>query len=248
MKFGKSYEDAKNEGGTEGSSQFIRYFKKPTTTFRVIQNPEDWVSYWEHFNPSGHPFPCTGDRKTCPGCTSGNEKMSKASKRIAINVVENGYVNVYKFPKTLAEKLENRAQRIGTVTDRDYTIFKIQSQNPDGSTKTDYDIEGGDKISVDLSQFETLDVEKMLAAAYNESWGDSAKVETKLKADDEAKQSQVKKLVEKPAPKAQDVTYSEDELRAMGLTDLLAVCDKEGVTPPQNLVTTGEVVDWLLQQ
>jgi len=190
MKFGKTWNQNAETTSEGGSSDYLRYFKDAETTFRVLQEPQDWVEYWEHFNPNGFPFPCTGDRQNCPGCTSSNEKMQKASKKIAIQVLQGEWVNAFKVPKTVADKLANRANRIGTVTDRDYTIYKVQSKNSDGSTKTDYDVEGNEKIPVDISALEPKfkDVEAILQKMYDQSWGsgDSAMV-TK----DNAEQGQV---------------------------------------------------------
>jgi hypothetical protein len=261
MRFGKSWEEVENEPTTSGGG-YIKYFKKGDTTFRIVQEPKDWIGYWEHYNPGGFPFPCTGDRKTCPGCTSSNEKMKKASRKIAINVLEGEYVNVYKFPKTLADKLSNRANRIGTISDRDYTISRIESKNSDGSTKTDYDIEGGDKIPVDLSKLELKDVEAMLAAAYDEAWGDSAKTQQNAE-DDQAQTNLRSKLNQATEGKPEDIpdwakaeektdqpkVWSEDELRGMRLDEIIKVCLNEGVgEPPETLNTTDQVVDWLLEQ
>ena len=82
MKFGQQYNQ---EEESTGSSDFLRYFKKdrPETTFRVLQEPEEWIDYWEHFNPGGYPFPCTRDKQNCPGCKSANEKMKKANLPIS---------------------------------------------------------------------------------------------------------------------------------------------------------------------
>lgn len=247
MKFSKSW--GEEPESTPTSTGYIRYFKNPETTFRVLQDPTDWLSYWEHFNPSGYPFPCTGDRTSCPGCTSDNEKMKKAQRRVAINVLEGEYVNVYKFPKTLAEKLETRAERIGTVTDRDYTIFKTQKTNGDGSTRTDYDLEGGDKIPVDLSKLELKDVEAMLLAAYEQSWGDSDLVQqTQERATEEQQLSVLKKAVPKDPPF--EKVYSEAELRSMTPHDLLITMEKEGIDGPEGAdkMTPDQLVDWLVEQ
>ena len=55
--------DPNAEPETTGTSDYLRYFKNAETTFRVLQEPDEWVDYWEHFNPNGYPFPCTRDRK-----------------------------------------------------------------------------------------------------------------------------------------------------------------------------------------
>lgn len=262
MKFGKSWDEVENEPASSGAGGFIKYFKDGDTTFRIIQEPQDWVGYWEHYNPGGFPFPCTGDRKECPGCTSSNEKMKKAGRKIAINVLEGEYVNVYKFPKTLADKLANRANRNGTITDRDYTISKIKGKNADGSIKTDYDLEGQDKIPVDLSKLQMKDVEAMLAAAFNDAWGDSDKaLQTERKAEEKAAEQSLKEKLAQAAdpeptwaakdePKENKV-WSEEELRELPFAEILIVCSHEGMEVPEDLATsedTNKVVDWLLDQ
>ena len=277
MRFGEKW-DPTAEPEDSGTSDYLRYFKNAETTFRVLQEPEDWVDYWEHFNPNGFPFPCTRDRKTCPGCTSNNEKMKKAQKRVAVQVLEGEWVNAYKLPKTVADKLWNRAQRAGTIMDRDYTIFKIQSKNADGSTKTEYDIEGGDKIPVDVAELKPKfrDVEAILTSMYEQAWGDpDSAMQTKDNAEsaqnvtslrDRLKQQQLDtteqmkedrpepewaagKSDEGPKPKGE--MWTEDELRALPFPELLIVCRKEGMDVPDELVDDGKsdaVVDWLLDQ
>src|SRR4051812_3014632 len=252
MQFSKKYNpdaDVVTEDGTNRS--FIKYFKKDHTTFRILQEPEDWVDYWEHFNPGGYPFPCTRDRDTCPGCTSTNEKMKKAQKRIAFNVIEGDYVNVYKFPKTLAEKIRNRADRIGTIRDRDYTITKITSKLPNGDNRVDYDVESEDKIAVDFSAYEPKDVEQMLAEAYDQTWNQNG-VETTIRVEDDQRQSNIKKKVQaKEPPFEKEKVWSEAELRAIPTLDELAsVVESEGADLPEGWeqMNVDSLVDWLIEQ
>jgi hypothetical protein len=273
MKFGKSWDEAQQE--STGGSGYLKYFKNDETTFRVLQEPSEWVAYWEHFNPGGFPFPCTQDRNTCPGCTSKNEKMKKANRRVAFNVLEGEYVNAYKVPKTVADKLANRAERSpsGTVTDRDYTIYKIKSKNADGSTKVDYDVEGQDRVPVDVNALrdQFADIEELLQEAFNESWGDSDKAAQTRAKNEETEgeddlRSKLKSAHERewkdsdaddmpPWAKGEDSTpdtaeYDEADLRKMDKAGILAVCDKEGLQVPsdvQQLEVDG-IVDWLLEQ
>lgn len=277
MRFGEKW-DPNAEPETTGTSDYLRYFKNAETTFRVLQEPDEWVDYWEHFNPNGYPFPCTRDRKTCPGCTSNNEKMKKAQKRVAVQVLEGEYVNAYKLPKTVADKLYNRANRVGTISDRDYTIYKLQSKNADGSTKTEYDVEGGDKVPVDTGALREKfrDIEAILTNMYNEAWGDgdSAMVTkdnaesdqkvTSLKDRIKAQQMQTTEQMQETrpepewassgqteAPKPKGENWTEDELRALRFEEILIVCKKEGMDVPEELVDkndTNAVVDWLLDQ
>ena len=260
MRFGNNYQDDK--ANDTSSSGFMKYFKDGDTTFRVIQPSNEWVSYWEHFNPNGFPFPCTGDKKTCPGCTSKNEKMNRASKKVAIQVLEGEYVNVYKFPKTVAEKLENRENRLGTITDRDYTISRYKNGD-----RTDYDIESGDRTPIDIEALRDQwnDVEQMLQDAYDEAWGDSAKAaNTQMAAEDAQMDAQFRQRVghteEPPFDRKGDVSretppaedeydYTEDELRSMDVAEIRNISMKEiGEYPPEALDTTDAIVDWLLEQ
>ena len=267
MKFGKSYEEAKNEVVTT-DGDFFKWFKDGDTTFRIIQEPKEWEQYWEHFNPGGFPFPCTNDRKTCPGCTSSNEKMKKASRKVAIQVLEGEFVNVYKFPRTLADKLDNRYERIGTLLDRDYTITRFSSKNSDGSTKVDYDIEGGDKTPVDLSKVEFKDVESMLQRAYDEAWGDSDRAkQTKVKAEQQSREETVGSRIKQMAAEGkgddtprpfeqkqdpQDIDYNEDDLRSMKPEQLWKIAESGGLTLPgeaaRNAMSSDGIVDWMISE
>lgn len=270
MKFGKSWDEVQAEPATSGG--YMKYFKDGDTTFRILQEPQEWIGYWEHFNPGGFGFPCTGDRKACPGCTSSNEKMKKAGRKIAIQVLEGEYVNVYKFPKTLADKISNRANRIGTITDRDYTISRFKSGD-----KVEYDVEGGDKVPVDIKALreQFKDVEAMLQESYDEAWGDSDKaLQSRAAAEDASHTTDLKSKLAAAAerqfqagnesdrppsePEAkQDAeaegagnVYTEEDLRSMDKSGILAVCDKEGLTVPAEVQQreVNDIVDWLLEQ
>lgn len=277
MRFGEKWDPNAEPEESTGTSDYLRYFKNAETTFRIAQETDEWVDYWEHYNPNGFPFPCTRDRKTCPGCTSNNEKMKRANKRVAVNVLEGEWVNAYKLPKTVAEKLYNRAQRVGTICDRDYTIYKLQSKNADGTTKTEYDVEGGDKVPVDVAALRPKfrDIEQILTNMYDQAWGnpdaamqtqDAAKsdqnvtsLRDRLKAQQMSTTEQMKEdrpeppwaSGETPDPKPKGEMWTEDELRDLKFEEILIVCKKEGMDVPDELVDDGKtdaVVDWLLDQ
>src|SRR4249919_230048 len=104
MRFGKSKDEAQEEPGRGGGGgDFIKYLKEGNTTFRILQEQEEWKYYWEHFSPEGYSFPCPRDVddpiEMCPGCSSDNEKMKKVSRKIAFNALHsfNGteYVDVF---------------------------------------------------------------------------------------------------------------------------------------------------------
>jgi hypothetical protein len=172
----------------------MRYPKDGTFKFRVLQEPKDWVYFWEHYPPVGFPFPCTNDRKTCPGCISDNEKMKKPSRKVAFNALEGEYVNVWKIPPLLADKLKLRFDRFGTVTDRDYSFTRYKTSGD----KTEYDVEGEAPREIDLSKFELKEIEPMLVESYNEVWGDSQKVRaTEQRIDDAAADAALKERMDK---------------------------------------------------
>jgi hypothetical protein len=269
LKFGKSKEEALAEPAPSGGggASFMKYCKKGDNQVWILDEPDKWVWYWEHFNPGGFPFPCTNDRDTCPGCTSEVEKMKKASRKIAFNAFDGEYTNVWKVPKTVAEKLETRHERRGTITDRPYMITQLVTQ-VGNKTNYDYDIEAGspDDMSMDLTEVEQYktDPETMLAQAYEDAWGDDAKVRaTKAQASQAVAEDDVKSKIARAAvqqqmeadsrPKIQpkqEKTVTEEELRSMEPWDLVELCKKEGFgeVPKEHAETTDSIVDWMLQQ
>src|SRR6185503_5712199 len=172
VRFGKSKEEAEREpnraGG--GGGDLIKYLQEGDTTFRIMDEPNEWAYYWEHFSPEGFSFACN-DEDDCPGCTSDSEKMKKVSRKIAFNVLQSyqgrDYVNVYKVGPMVTEKLENRYQRLDTLKDRDYTIRKYKTS----ADRWDFDVEGNTPTPVDFSQYEKKNVEKMLLEQWQEHWG-----------------------------------------------------------------------------
>lgn len=267
--FGKSGDEIKNESrGGDGSGDWMRYpSSKEATQIRILDEPDKWKWFWEHFNPNGYPFPCTGDRDTCPGCTSDDEKMSRASKRAAFNAFDGQYTNVWKVAKTIAEKLEMRSDRIGTITDRDYLITPYKGDNG----FINYDVEGLDKgaLDEDHEQYKR-DPEELLVIAYEQSWGPvdedpvqqpkpDNKAEKKPEKKAEVKtqdkprrtmKSVAKKVAEKPKFEYDpEHDYTDEELRKMEPWDVLVVAEKEGFPEvPKSLLTSNEIVDWMVEQ
>lgn len=272
MRFGKSAAEAAEEPSRAGAGgDFIRYLRDGDTTFRILQEPDDWKYYWEHFSPGGFSFPCPREVsdpiEMCPGCSSENERMSKVGRKIAFNVLQssNGqdYVNVYKITGGLADKLKNRFARQGTLTDRDYRITRFKTSGD----RVDYDVEGELPSPVDLSKYELKDVEAMLAESYNEQWGDPATAQANLaKVAQDTRESEVVSKVRglsvAPAPRPitvvsqdppsepvaqQEKEVKEEDLRRMTLEEItLLVKTEVGEAPPPEANTTDKVVDWLM--
>ena len=262
MKFGKSAAEAEAEPSrSEGSGDFMRYLKAGDTTIQLVDEPDAWVYYWEHFNPDGYAYPCTNERDTCPGCTSDNERVSKASRKIAFNALQEYdgklYLNVWKVPKTVADKLKMRFERNGTVTDRPFLITQFKKDNG----FFDYDVEGQDKQSPEYEKDHWRDPEELLAAAYDDAWGTSAKAkQTSAKATQSQREADLgsklgKSKIQpteppswaKEEPKVEVEEITEDELRKMEFFDLVDFCKKNGFKNPQG-DNVDEIVDWMLTQ
>src|SRR5690242_18836978 len=100
MKFGVKASEAPKAGTSKSGGKFINYFQKGDKTLRFLEEMNDWTIFYDHFNQAKRrSFPCTGDKKTCPGCTAENERDASASKRYLVNAVEpsTGYVNLWKI-------------------------------------------------------------------------------------------------------------------------------------------------------
>jgi len=77
MRFTKTADEAEKDSRSTGTTgNFMKYLKDGEQTIRILQEPEEWKYYWEHYNPSGYPFPCTNEAD-CPGCNSDLEEMKK---------------------------------------------------------------------------------------------------------------------------------------------------------------------------
>jgi len=80
VKFGKKAGTI-NSGPSTGTGEWPKGLRAGETRVRFVAEIADWQEYWEHYDESVKFFPCTGDKATCPGCTSANERTAKASKR-----------------------------------------------------------------------------------------------------------------------------------------------------------------------
>lgn len=261
MRFGKSKQEAEQEPsrGGGGGGSFMRYLKDGDNVIRVLDEPSKWLYYWEHFNPDGNAFPClSDDRENCPGCLSDNERMAKASRKVAMNAIHeyngNDYVNVWKIPQTVADKLETRYDRLGTINDRDYMITRFKKSNG----FYDYDVEGQDKEPRPYDPEQLKDPEELLAAAYEEAWGapqSSSKV-SNLSDRRDSLQAQIATearnirsndaQAQEPQKSEEDEVMDEADLRKMDFWALVDLCSKEGLGRPEGS-TPDEVVDWMMQ-
>jgi hypothetical protein len=256
MKFTMTADEAAEIQTGDGSVTFFRTLKDGDNEFRIAQEPDEWVYFLEHFNPDGWSFPCTRE-SDCNGCTSESAKMKRRSKRVAFNTVDGEYVNVWKIPVTVADKLKNRYDRIGTVTDRNYIVTRLKTGTGD-KARYDFDVEGGEKTKVEIDRSAFHSIDEMLAQAWDEAWGTSAKVKAvegkaasdlRAKIDKAAHERQMMEENQPQDPPSEPVaSVTEEELRAMDLFDLIVIANNEGWgKPPADATTSDAVVDWMLK-
>jgi hypothetical protein len=240
VKFGTKNKDVPVYSG----SDYIRTLKKGETTLRFLQECDDWVQYREHWTLEGKSFPCTKDRDTCPGCTHPSEKVSRSSRKYAVNVLlkpQDTHM-VVKLPVTVANRFEARSERNeGTITNRDYIIIKSGE-----GLDTEYDVETGDKYEYSFSG-KLYDIEEMLVEMYENATGESV--------DDQTPRAKAKEDIPPSKPQDQsvsadseeEVVLTEQQLRQMDLFELQKVLQAADLTMPQ-VSTQDELVNYILEE
>ena len=207
MKFGI---EKKNESAVSTRpGDYIRNFKAGDTTIRFLNETDDFIGYREHYSPEGKSYPCLQDSPNCPGCNSENESERRASRKYAANVLmtESGYVNVFKMPVTLVNRLVTRSERNGgTIIDRDYIISRSGK-----GLETEYDVDPGDKFAVDVDSYSQhlKDINAMLQQAFEDVWGPIAQYDGSSKPKKEAK--------------VDDIPPSKPSVETSGATDVEVV-------------------------
>ena len=170
MKFGKKAGTITSQS-SGSTGEWPKGLRAGETRVRFVAEIADWQEYWEHFDDTVKFFPCTGDKATCPGCTSSSERTARASKRYLAPVLDpkTGRIWGLKMGLDLANRLSLRNDRNnGTITNRDYTLIR-SGQGLD----TEYDVEQEEKVAIDLDAYEgALDLEDMLSGQFAAAWPD----------------------------------------------------------------------------
>lgn len=236
MQFGQKKKDAPDAGGT-----YLRRFKKGETKVRFLDESDDWNAYREHYTPDRKSFPCT-EEDTCPGCTSENDSVRKASRKYATQVllVKQQIVLPFSVPISLSDRLAVRAERNGgTLTNRDYVVLR----SGDGFD-TEYDVDQEDKYPVDLADLRkkiTVEIQDCHKEAFEAVWGSTSEPKTPTNgskpADDAA--------ADVP-PTDDSAEMTEADLRAMSREDLVKLCEKAELKVDEDASRT-QLVDALLK-
>lgn len=261
MKFGTKKRDAAPEA--DGGGLYLRNFKDGEVTIRVLEETDDWTVFREHYTADSRSFPCTGDRLTCPGCTSDDEKVNKSSRKYAtyVKLANNDLVLPFRIPVSLAKQLFTRSEKNdGTITNRDYTVIRSGK-----GLDTTYDVDSEERYAVDVKALlaDVTPIEDILKASFEEVWGEDwepeapAKSATKTatgrprrKTTDEEldeqvareaarKQRQEQDPPSEPAAQSEsageaDVIVDEDAIYDMTMSQLTDLASKAGVDVPED--------------
>lgn len=173
LKFGVKVADAPDLDpmAESGGGRYIQYFKDGETRLRILEEHGEWTKVWMHFNQSKKiEYPCTGDRESCPGHNSTDEREAKASCRFITNALdrETGYVNLYKIPASIEGDFERQASKYGTLLDRDYEVIRES-----GDRGTSYSVDRCDPDDLDISEHlkYVQDHGPALEEAFRDVWG-----------------------------------------------------------------------------
>lgn len=145
-----------------GGSGFIKFVpKNGELNVRFIQEPEEWVSYMEHYDVVlKASYPCSGET-SCPGCISGERKSNRYLANV-VNLDDKDQVVPMQLPKDLANRLVIKYEKWGTLTDRDIEL----SRTGEGLDTT-YDFDAGAVDRKSIQKYIPLDLLKTLEDVYN---------------------------------------------------------------------------------
>lgn len=152
-----------------GNGSFIKFVpKNGELNIRFIQEPEEWISYTEHYDQVlKASFPCTQDTD-CPGCASGERKSPRYLAN-AVNRDDKDRVIPLQLPKDLANRLVIRYEKWGTLTDRDIEL----SRSGEG-LDTVYDFDAAAPDRKDVSKYKPMDLMKVLQDVFDSVFGEGS--------------------------------------------------------------------------
>lgn len=166
MAFGKKLGSAKavKESLKSGNSP-MRYIGKDTAlTVRFLEEPESWVSFTEVYDPvkkRGYPLP---DDPFMPGY---DDDLRKSSRYLANAIdISTDKVIAVSLPKSVVNSLIGRYEKLGTMTDRNYELYRTGS-----GLDTEYFADPDAPAKMNLAKYEPKDLESVLEEAYNAVWG-----------------------------------------------------------------------------
>jgi hypothetical protein len=148
------------KGGNSGI--IIHYIPKNDSKIgRFLVEPEDFRSYYEHFdNNLRRSFPCTRE-DACPGCVAGLDRPQLYLAPFVDN--ETDQVIPLQIKKSVMNALTIKYEKYGTLLDRDYEIGRYG----EGKEGTTYDVTPEAPKKRNLSKYQLFDYEDILQKAYD---------------------------------------------------------------------------------
>lgn len=154
---------------SSGNRTWIKSIPTDDITVRFLTEPDEWYAYREHYSPDVHYFPCIGKENDCPGCRHDSDKVQRTSRRYLANAldVETGMVIPLRLPLDMANRLVARYERQTppTLMNRDYTLHRMGT-----GLDTTYDVTPEDKVDIDTSEYDFIDLEKALIQQFEDAF------------------------------------------------------------------------------
>jgi hypothetical protein len=247
MRFTKKFTESDRSTGSGGN--WLSAFKPGETRVRFLEELDKWESFGEHYTADGKSYPCpaqtVAERDDCPGCSSGDEKLSNRSRRAACNLllVDQQQVRAFKIPFTLADELARRAERKKeSITSRDYMIIRTGTGL---TTKYEFDVEDAYAVDCESYRDQFKDIGSVLQESYDEIWGDVLPPEEE---DVPPTKPSVKPAKATAVTTEKHVELAEATLRGMTRNELIEVFAEGDLKLPDNYDDLGksELIDHLL--
>lgn len=139
---------------SSGGGMITRIPKDAPLTIRILQEPDRWFEYFEHFDTSTNKGYICIDGE-CPGCADD----VRQTKRFLVNAVDvdKSTVVAVQLPTSLVTILLKRYDRNGTLLDRNWELSRSGA-----GLDTEYDAESDGKSKFNFDLYEPLDLGEVL--------------------------------------------------------------------------------------
>lgn len=121
-------------------------------TVRFLEEPSEWIEYEEYYSEDTEPRFFPAIEGIDPDFVADLRKPSKRFLANAVDVADNQVIAL-KLPTTLAASLEKKAQKYGTITDRDYELTREGT-----GMQTVYDVTPEPASKMNLRRFKPFDL------------------------------------------------------------------------------------------
>ena len=158
----KAVKDSAKSGGN-GRMAFIPSDK--TFVVRFLHEPENWIMYSEVYDASTKKSFPVPDDPSMPGYPDADVRRTD---RYLANVVDidRDTVKAIKLPKSVVNALIVRYEKYGTLTDRDYELYRTGS-----GLDTEYFADPEAPSQRKLDKYDAHDLEDVLTEAYETIFG-----------------------------------------------------------------------------